>query len=131
MKLFYFLLLASLNFFSSTSLADNAAIKTAYLAQQSDLQVQGIGKVIKILSDDTKGSKHQRFVLLLSSKQTLLIAHNIDLAPKIPNLRRGDTVAFYGEYEYNKKGGVVHWTHKNPGNNDAHGWLKHKDIVYQ
>ena len=131
MKLFYFLLLACLGFLLSPALANDAAIKQAYLAQQSDLQVQGIGKVIKVLSDDTKGSKHQRFILRLGSKQTLLIAHNIDLAPKIPNLKQGDTIAFYGEYEYNKKGGIVHWTHKDPRNNHAHGWLKHKEITYQ
>jgi hypothetical protein len=131
MKLFNFCLITFLSFLSFSSSANDSAIKQAYLSQQSNVQVQGVGKVIQVLSDDTKGSKHQRFILRLNNKQTLLIAHNIDLAPRIPNLRKGDTVGFYGEYEYNKKGGIVHWTHNAPQNNHAHGWLKHNRLIYQ
>ena len=107
------------------------AIQEAFKQRKSDVQVKGQGKVIKILSDDLKGSRHQRFILRLSSGQTLLIAHNIDLAPRINSLQVGDTVAFYGEYEWNEKGGVIHWTHKDPNDRHVHGWLKHEGKVYQ
>ncbi|MCK5664415.1 MAG: DUF3465 domain-containing protein, partial [Thiotrichaceae bacterium] len=80
-------------------------LTNAYKNQQSDVQVDGKGFVIRILSDDTQGSQHQRFILKLSSGQTLLIAHNIDLAPRINSLLEGDVVEFYGEYEWNSKGG--------------------------
>lgn len=110
---------------------DLALIKNAYENRISDLQVGGKGRVIKVLSDDNKGSRHQRFILKLESQQTLLIAHNIDLAPRIPDLEVNDTVAFYGEYEWTKKGGVVHWTHLDPRGNHAHGWLKHEGNKYQ
>ena len=106
-------------------------IQQAYQAQHGDLQVQGKGYVIKILSDDTKGAKHQCFILRLENKQTLLVAHNIDLAPRVVNLNKGDLVEFYGEYEYNSKGGVIHWTHKSTNNNHSHGWLKHQGTLYQ
>ena len=102
----------------------------AYQAQQSNIQIQGVGTVIRLLSDDVQGSRHQRFILKLSHPQTLLVAHNIDLAPRIPNLRLGDVVEFYGEYEWNSKGGVIHWTHRDPANRHAHGWLKHNGRVY-
>ncbi|MBL7004112.1 MAG: DUF3465 domain-containing protein [Gammaproteobacteria bacterium] len=69
-------------------------------------------------------SRHQRFILRLANLQTILIAHNIDLAPRIKKLKVGDIVEFYGEYEWNKKGGVVHWTHKDTKNKHVHGWLK-------
>ncbi|PVX17493.1 DNA-binding protein [Vibrio cholerae] len=111
--------------------ANDSVLQQAYKSQQSDLQVQGFGKVVKVLPDDNDGSKHQKFILKLNSGQTLLVAHNIDLAPRIPNLQVGDSVEFYGEYEWNKKGGVLHWTHKDPQNRHAHGWLKYNGQVYE
>lgn len=114
-----------------TSFAEATSLKQAYESQQSDVQVQGSGTVIRILPDDNKGSRHQKFILKLTSGQTILIAHNIDLAPRINAISKGDTVNFYGEYEWNKKGGVVHWTHLDPNRRHTNGWLKHNGKLYQ
>ncbi|WNO61732.1 DUF3465 domain-containing protein [Rheinheimera sp. MMS21-TC3] len=111
--------------------SENSAIKQAFINQQSKVQVQGSGSVIRVLADDNKGSRHQRFILQLADGQTLLIAHNIDLAPRINGLAKGDTVQFYGQYEWNNKGGVVHWTHHDPQGRHVGGWLKHKGSIYQ
>lgn len=94
-------------------------------------QVQGSGKVVRILSDDNEGSRHQRFILELASGQTVLVAHNIDLAPRISGIRTGDTVSFYGEYEPNPQGGVIHWTHHDPQGRHVGGWLEHRGQRYQ
>ena len=107
------------------------SLQNAYRNHQSDIQVEGSGVVIRILSDDTHGSRHQRFILKLLSGQKLLVAHNIDLAPKITSLRKGDTVEFNGEYEWNAKGGVIHWTHHDPNGRHTNGWLKHNGRKYQ
>ncbi|EJL7002322.1 DUF3465 domain-containing protein [Vibrio cholerae] len=131
MKLFLAFWLVFASCFSVSLYANDAVLQQAYQSQQSDLQVQGFGQVAKVLPDDNDGSRHQKFILKLNSGQTLLIAHNIDLAPRIPNLKVGDSVEFYGEYEWNKKGGVLHWTHKDPQNRHAHGWLKHNGQVYE
>ncbi|MBS3953270.1 MAG: DUF3465 domain-containing protein [Methylomicrobium sp.] len=109
----------------------NIQLENAFLNRQSDIQVQGEGRVTRLLPDDLKGSRHQRFILQINDKQTLLIAHNIDLAPKIHELKEGDTVAFYGEYEWNSKGGVLHWTHHDPRGRHIGGWLKHQGQIYQ
>lgn len=93
--------------------------------------VSDYGTVIRILDDDNMGSRHQRFIIKLSSGQTLLIAHNIDIAPRIGNLSMGDTVSFLGQYETNSKGGVIHWTHLDPKGLHAAGWLNHKGKIYQ
>ena len=98
---------------------------------QSGTQVAGEGTVTRILGDDTMGDHHQRFILTLDSGRTLLIAHNIDIAPRIESLREGDSVSFSGEYEPNDKGGVVHWTHHDPQGQHAAGWLKHRGRTYQ
>ncbi|WP_298717168.1 DUF3465 domain-containing protein [uncultured Oceanisphaera sp.] len=117
--------------FLSTEQAASDPLALAYQNRQSDVQVEGSGRVSRLLADDNKGSRHQRFLLTLPSGQTLLIAHNIDLAPRIDGLQVGDTVAFYGEYEWNKKGGVVHWTHHDPKGRHPGGWLKHNGRIYQ
>lgn len=117
--------------FSTWSQSADSTLQNAYKNRQSDLQVRGEGVVTKILRDDLKGSRHQRFILKLGSGQTLLVAHNIDLAPRIDGLGTGDTVEFYGEYEWNSKGGVIHWTHHDPDGRHIGGWLKHEGITYQ
>jgi len=106
-------------------------IGKAFTNRSSNIQVQGQGTVIKTLRDDLEGSRHQKFILRLSSGQTLLIAHNIDLAPRINSISRGDSIEFYGEYEWNSKGGVIHWTHHDPGNHHTSGWVKHNGRTYQ
>ena len=103
----------------------------AFTAQNSGSQVTGEGTVTKLLTDDNEGSRHQRFILTLASGQTLLVAHNIDLAPRIASLKSGDTVAFNGVYEWNAKGGVIHWTHRDPSGRHEAGWLNHAGQTYQ
>lgn len=131
MKKFITLFLVLLCFGVSHVQANDARLKQAYQNHKSDVQVRGSGLVSRLLPDDNKGSRHQKFILRLDSGQTLLVAHNIDLAPRIQGLRKGDRVEFYGEYEWNKKGGVMHWTHKDPRNHHTHGWLKHNGKIYE
>ena len=106
-------------------------ITQALNTRQSGVQVMGEGVVQTLLSDDNQGSRHQRFILRLASGQTVLVAHNIDLAARIASIRTGDTVEFHGVYEWNDKGGVVHWTHHDPAGRHIAGWLKHGGRTYQ
>ncbi len=103
----------------------------AFEQRTSNLLVEGRGVVMRILPDDNDGSRHQRFILELASGQTLLIAHNVDVAPRIAGLRKGDKVAFRGEYDWTAKGGVIHWTHHDPNGRHPGGWLKHKRKTYR
>ncbi len=107
------------------------SLQIAFKNRRSDFQIQDGGTVIKNLPDDLKGSKHQKFILKNNTGETVLIAHNIDLAPKIKDLQEGDRVDFFGEYEWNPRGGVVHWTHDDPKGRHVSGWLKHKGKKYQ
>lgn len=116
---------------STDSAGSDQRLREAFKNQTNNLQIEGAGRVIRLLADDTTGSRHQRFIVELASGQTLLIAHNIDLAPKILDLKVGDNIAFYGEYEWNNQGGVMHWTHKDPAEVHEAGWLRHKNKIYQ
>jgi hypothetical protein len=109
----------------------DARIALAFENKRQAFQVSGTGRVVRILPDDRDGSRHQRFILSLESGQTLMIAHNIDLAPRIATLAVGDTVSFYGEYEWSARGGVIHWTHHDPQGRHVAGWLEHDGRRYQ
>ena len=108
-----------------------AASQQRFGRADNDRQVRGAGIVERVLRDDDDGSRHQRFILRLPSGQTVLVAHNIDLAPRIAGLQVGDTVEFDGEFEWNEQGGVVHWTHHDPRGVHAPGWLRHGGRTYQ
>jgi len=113
-----------------TSHNSDKILESAFKNRDHNLQVEGQGVVIKILPDDLAGTRHQRFIVRLSSGQTLLIAHNIDLAPRVISLRKGDKVFFYGVYEWNSKGGTIHWTHHDPAGRHTAGWIKHNGKKY-
>ena len=65
-----------------TMSGDNA-IPALFQSHESNVQVQGSGTVIKVLREDDEGTRHQKFLLRLASGQTILIAHNIDIAGRI------------------------------------------------
>jgi len=110
---------------------DDAAISQAFARHERDVVVEGEGTVSRVLADDREGSRHQRFILRLASGQTVLVAHNIDIARRIEGIEKGDRVAFRGEYVWNAAGGVVHWTHVDPAGRHPAGWIKHNGETYQ
>lgn len=111
--------------------AGEERIITAFRDRLSDIMVETDGVVARLLPDDNHGSRHQRFILRLSSGHTVLVSHNIDLAPRIDGLRTGDTVQVRGEYEWNSQGGVIHWTHHDPKGRHPGGWIRHQSRVYE
>jgi hypothetical protein len=105
-------------------------LERAFAERLSNIQVEAHGVVVKTLADDNQGSRHQRFIVELATGQTILVAHNIDLAPRLGSLRSGDVVSFYGEYEWNDRGGVIHWTHRDPRGAHPAGWIRHQGHLY-
>ncbi len=91
--------------------------------------VEGSGFVRRLLSDDDDGSRHQRIIIQIPGGKTLLIAHNIDLAERVP-VGLGDRLYYRGLYEWNDLGGLVHWTHHDPMGEEDGGWLRYRRKVY-
>jgi hypothetical protein len=82
------------------------------------------------LHDDDDGSRHQRFIIGTGERQTLLIAHNLDLAERVP-VGLGDRVVVRGMYEWNDLGGLVHWTHDDPLGVEDGGWIRFGRRTYR
>ena len=104
-------------------------MRSAYVKADTGCWIEDGGLVLRLLPDDDDELQHQRFVLRLSNGQTLLIAHNIAIAERIP-LSLGDRVHFRGLYEWNDLGGLVHWTHRDPMGVDDSGWVRYRRKVY-
>jgi hypothetical protein len=115
---------------SAVVAADDQEVLTAQKNGLRDVSVTFTGPVLKVLPDDSKGSKHQRWLMQLSNGTTVLIAHNLDLAPRVP-FRVGDSLRIHGDYIWNNKGGVVHWTHRDPRGRHEGGWIEYNGQRYQ
>ena len=92
--------------------------------------VETFATVYRVLPDDTKGSQHQRFLVHSPDGHSLLIAHNIDLAPRVP-IDEGSEVFIRGQFEWNDKGGVIHWTHHDPRGRHDGGYITFRGRDYR
>lgn len=110
--------------------AQDFEVVKAQNQQLRDERVTCTARVKKLLKDDRKGSPHQRFLIELTNGTTVLIAHNIDLAPYVP-LQVGDTVTISGEYVWNRKGGVIHYTHHTTNAKHQDGMIQFNNQIYQ
>ena len=126
---------SSLQYFSvelppDAAIALETPLQQAIEKQRSGVWVEAEGKVVKRLREDRHGDRHQRFIIRVAGGQTLLVSHNIDLAPKVP-LRQGDRVGLRGRYEWNEKGGLIHWTHHDPQGRRQGGWIEYAGKTYR
>jgi hypothetical protein len=107
----------------------NGALIAAAHAHESGVEVEAYGRVSRLLPDDTKGSRHQRFLVRVAHGPTILVAHDTDLAPSVP-VEPGDSVGLRGEYIWNDKGGIIHWTHHDPAGRHESGWIEYRGRRY-
>ena len=106
-------------------------IERLFRQQRSGMMVEFASEVSRVLADDREGSRHQRFIVVLESGHTVLVSHNIDLAPRVEALEQGDEITVRGQYEWNERGGVVHWTHHDPDGRRQGGWIRHAGHTYR
>ena len=109
--------------------ADNT-VQLAYATQRSGVWLETSGRVMRVLRDDNEGSRHQKFILELDDGHSVLVAHNVDLARRIP-ARQGLSLTLRGRYEWNDRGGVIHWTHHDPEGREQGGWIDVDEVRYE
>jgi hypothetical protein len=112
-------------------LASSDDVRQAFESHARGRIIAAKGVVERILADDRDGSPHQRFIIRTNDGVSLMIAHNLDLAPRLEALSPGDAVEVLGEYEWNEKGGVMHWTHDDPLGQHRAGYIEWRGRRYQ
>lgn len=108
---------------SQQSLADSdVQALEAQQARAIKVEITCCAPVVRLLPDDTRGLPHQKFILQLSNGTTVLVAHDTKMAPRVP-LQVGDRPILHGEYIWNPKGGLIHWTHHTDTPRHEGGWI--------
>ncbi|HEY9754099.1 MAG TPA: DUF3465 domain-containing protein [Oculatellaceae cyanobacterium] len=93
-------------------------------------EITGKVRVYKVLAEDDEGLRHERFLVMLSNGRTVMVAHSIDRAPRVPVVA-GDVVVLHGEFIGNEKGGVIHWTHHSDSPKHEGGWIMFNGKRYE
>lgn len=106
------------------------SLQQAYAAGESGVWLETRGHISRVLRDDNEGARHQKFILELDDGHTVMVAHNIDLARRTP-ARENLSLLVRGRYEWNDRGGVLHWTHHDPDGRLQGGWIEIDNVRYQ
>ena len=117
---------------SATETPDDAAVCSAYDAARSHVEVIAGGDVARVLGiRPGREGAHEGFLLRLTSGCRLIVRvqTNTDFTGDIP-LQSGDRVVVKGEYEYYERGGVIHWTHRDPRGHHANGYVVLRGTMY-
>jgi Protein of unknown function (DUF3465) len=112
------------------SVTDDSQIVAFENEHRMNTEVTGKVKVYKLLQEDDEGLKHERFLVMLSDGTTVLVAHSLDKAPLVP-VSPEDEIIIHGEYVWNQKGGVIHWTHHSDSPRHEGGWIDFKGKRYE
>ncbi|MDP2720467.1 MAG: DUF3465 domain-containing protein [bacterium] len=97
-------------------------VEEAFEKNISDIPLTIEGKVTEILADDNGETPHQRFIVTIHSGHTVLVAHNLERAYRVP-VKVGDRVEVRGTYVWNKYGGILHNTHHDDRGIHEDGWV--------
>jgi hypothetical protein len=111
--------------------SDNAAVKAAFERHADNVELTASGAVDRLLSDqDGPSGPHERFIVRLADvKMTVLVEHNLSIAPRVP-VAVGQPVVVHGEYVWNAQGGLLHFTHHDPDRSHEGGYVDYAGRRY-
>ncbi|MDH4108475.1 MAG: DUF3465 domain-containing protein [Gammaproteobacteria bacterium] len=98
--------------------------------QDSGSWVEVSGRVLTLLPDDDVDGGHQRMLIDAGSGRTVLVAHNLGLSARVP-VSLGDRVLVRGQFEWNERGGLIHWTHDDPFRKEPAGYIRLRGSTYR
>jgi hypothetical protein len=117
---------------SGAAQPDDAAIVQDFQSHRSHVEVTADATVVQVLPDRVSATgTHEQFIIRLTSGDlTLLVEHNLSIAPRAP-VAVGDHVIVHGEYIWNTQGGLIHFTHHDPDGRHEGGFIQENGTTYQ
>lgn len=109
---------------------DDGQIIQAQSQQARKVELTVTAPIKKLLREEDYREPHQRFLLILSNGTTVLVANDLKYGTFAP-VQEGNVVRIHGEYIWNEKGGVLHWTHKSDEPNHESGYIDFNGMRYQ
>jgi Protein of unknown function (DUF3465) len=108
--------------------ASNAGVYDAWSMHRSYVQVTATGSVARVLGTRLGPSgMHEGFLLHLRGAEgrglTVRVEDNVDITGQIP-LQPGDDAVVRGEYIYDPRGGLIHYTHHDPRGRHPSGYIR-------
>lgn len=115
--------------------AGNAAVYDAWRAGRSQVEVTASGSVVRQLGTrEGRSGAHEGFLLHLRGAAgrglTVRVEDNVDLTGAIA-LTPGAEVVVRGEYIFDARGGIIHYTHRDPRGRHAAGYIATGGKLYQ
>jgi len=106
---------------------EEGAVYRAWAEQRSYVEVTAQGSVARVLGIRTGPSgPHEGFLLHLRGADghglTVRVEDNVAITGPVP-IAAGDDLTVRGEYIYDARGGVIHWTHHDPRGRHQSGYL--------
>lgn len=96
----------------------------------SGIWVKLSGHIVRLLPDDDIDGGHQRLVIDIGNGRTLLVTHNLALSDRVP-AGIGDRLYLRGRFEWNERGGLVHWTHDDPFRKEPAGYIRFRGSTFR
>lgn len=127
------LVLALLSGCGGETTPDDAALCSAFRDARSHVEVVADGRVTAVLGvAQGRVSPHEGFLMHVGSGCDVVVRveANTDFTGEF-SLARGEPVVVKGEYEYYPRGGVIHWTHRDPRGRHEGGYIEIGGRRYQ
>ena len=117
-----------------TDTVSNAAIYDAWRSGQSHLEVTASGSVARVLGlRNGPSGEHEGFLLHLRGAEghglTVRVEDNTDITGPM-DVHAGDDAVVRGEYIYDPRGGIIHYTHHDPRGHHVSGYVRVNGRTY-
>lgn len=99
------------------------AARAAFDQHRSHVWLTVGARVDRLLADAHGRYTHQRFIVQCASGQTVLVVNDVSIGQRAP-VSVGDAVTVSGEYIWDSKGGLIHFTHHDPEHALPGGYIR-------